>query len=481
MPGLDGPLIHGKPQIRPLGKLKAMKKSPGTQSSVISLMASIRDHNTSEQLIKEKIDGFITGKQAHSTRKGENIRHFLDGMRDMVNAFKDSPQFSNDPESLQAFDTLSRIIKAVIEEENPNEYPSQVKDGVFEYDASVTKEIKGLNTGMLRNITRGSTFGTKEERSLEGLRNRLNNEFGGPSDSYDRTKSLLKNHDLLQTRVNNGKITDSHVSLRLVKDNVMLDGHFYKPADWNPEEGGKVILLLSGSGGPSEMYSPAFVNGYADLNTPVLTVNYRGFGNSTGVPSEQGLYKDASIMFNYLTTPQDKGGLGIPADRVIIHGYSLGTPIAANLAERLGQDGINHAGTILDHPLASSKEIAKSQLGNTIQGKLAGKIVGTAFPLRTDRMAERSQTPILVITAENDEMKDQGVKIHEALNEKRGGNVPRIELTSKRVILPYAQQEQRMNGSHYETSLLFARHLNRNTNAVEDTPARTKISEFLNQ
>ncbi len=61
----------------------------------------------------------------------------------------------------------------------------------------------------------------------------------------------------------------------------------------------------------------------------VLTMDYRGFGDSTGKPSERGLNFDADAVLDYaLNHPKLKGS------PIILFGRSLGGAVAVSLAER---------------------------------------------------------------------------------------------------------------------------------------------------
>lgn len=60
-------------------------------------------------------------------------------------------------------------------------------------------------------------------------------------------------------------------------------------------------------------------------------MDYRGFGESTGTPTEEGLITDAHAMITYLTSPP----LSISPSRIVVAGQSLGTGVTAGLAERL--------------------------------------------------------------------------------------------------------------------------------------------------
>jgi pimeloyl-ACP methyl ester carboxylesterase len=61
----------------------------------------------------------------------------------------------------------------------------------------------------------------------------------------------------------------------------------------------------------------------------VLAFDYRGFGRSTGTPSEAGLLNDAEAVVEWALQVA-----GVPADRIVLLGHSLGTAVAAAIAER---------------------------------------------------------------------------------------------------------------------------------------------------
>lgn len=88
------------------------------------------------------------------------------------------------------------------------------------------------------------------------------------------------------------------------------------------------LLYLHGNGGNiGHRLDPIMVFHRLGLN--ILIFDYRGYGASTGKPSEQGTYQDALAGWNYLT--QEKGAR--PAE-IVLFGESLGGSIAAWLAAR---------------------------------------------------------------------------------------------------------------------------------------------------
>ncbi|EFW17857.1 hypothetical protein D8B26_004809 [Coccidioides posadasii str. Silveira] len=99
----------------------------------------------------------------------------------------------------------------------------------------------------------------------------------------------------------------------------------------------RVIVNLHGNAANlGSGYRPGIYRNFVSMSTPyhpvhVIAFDYRGFGLSTGEPTEEGLITDALTVINYLTSPP----LSISPSRIAVVGESLGTGVAAGLAERL--------------------------------------------------------------------------------------------------------------------------------------------------
>jgi len=111
-------------------------------------------------------------------------------------------------------------------------------------------------------------------------------------------------------------------------DEVMLtttDGLKLRALYRAPRPGMPTLLMFHGNGhavfGSASAMRPLIADGYG-----MLLSEYRGFGGNPGQPSEQGLYRDARAAWAWL------GGRGVPASRIVIIGYSLGSGVAAQLA-----------------------------------------------------------------------------------------------------------------------------------------------------
>lgn len=66
------------------------------------------------------------------------------------------------------------------------------------------------------------------------------------------------------------------------------------------------------------------------LGLNVFAPEYRGFGGLDGTPSEPGVTADARAGYDYL-----RDTLGVPPERIVIFGWSLGSAVAVNLVSEV--------------------------------------------------------------------------------------------------------------------------------------------------
>ena len=80
---------------------------------------------------------------------------------------------------------------------------------------------------------------------------------------------------------------------------------------------------------------PEFYASMRDLGINLFAFDYRGFGESSGAPDERGLYDDATASYEYLIR-----SLGVPPQRLVLFGHSLGSGVAIELASRVPAAGL---------------------------------------------------------------------------------------------------------------------------------------------
>lgn len=158
------------------------------------------------------------------------------------------------------------------------------------------------------------------------------------------------------------------------------------------------------------------------LNT--LAPEYRGFSGLAGTPTEDALAADARAAYDYL-----HGVRGIPASRIVIYGWSLGSAVAVRLAAE-----VEEAAVILEGAPASIADIGQQQY--------------PFFPIRlvmrskfeSFRKIGRIRAPLLFLHSPEDEVIPigEGRRLYQAATgqkafvEVRGGHVNASEIDQAR-------------------------------------------------
>ena len=110
---------------------------------------------------------------------------------------------------------------------------------------------------------------------------------------------------------------DVHIE---ASDGVALHGWFIAG------ESKRVLLFFHGNAG-NISHRLDSLRQFQKLGLAVFIIDYRGYGQSAGKPTEAGLYRDGLAAWQYLT--EDRG---LAADDIVVFGRSLGGSVAAWLA-----------------------------------------------------------------------------------------------------------------------------------------------------
>lgn len=118
-----------------------------------------------------------------------------------------------------------------------------------------------------------------------------------------------------------------------------------------PPTGGGVVLYLHGQLGSlgTQEYIATRARDMAAAGFGVLVIDYRGYGGSTGRPSEAGLITDARAAYDFIKA-------SAPDAPIAIFGTSLGTGVAVALAAQIKASGL-----ILDSPFSSALHVAEQR------------------------------------------------------------------------------------------------------------------------
>lgn len=96
-----------------------------------------------------------------------------------------------------------------------------------------------------------------------------------------------------------------------------------------PAENAKVTILYCHGNAGNIHHRLHKVKFFHEMGANFLIFDYRGYGKSSGKPSEKGLYNDAQAAYDYLISRDD-----IDKSKIVVYGKSLGGPIAAEVCLR---------------------------------------------------------------------------------------------------------------------------------------------------
>ncbi len=181
-----------------------------------------------------------------------------------------------------------------------------------------------------------------------------------------------------------------------------VDGETIQAFLFNHSEKVKRTLIIFFHGNAGNLYS-RFDNAGTlyEMNSNVLLVSYRGYANSTGKPSEKGIYLDGEAAIKYATDT-----LGYSENEIVIFGRSLGTTVAVHNSQNR-----NFKGTVLVTPLTSGKAMAKAMGLNSLKF-----IAGNSY--NSLEKINELQSPLLIIHGTKDNVVPyyMGIELYKSYN-----------------------------------------------------------------
>ena len=168
-------------------------------------------------------------------------------------------------------------------------------------------------------------------------------------------------------------------------DGETLDGWFVPASAKNATRG--LVIFFHGNAG-NIGHRLDYLRMFNDLGFATLIVDYRGYGLSSGIPSEEGTYLDAATMWRHATHI-----LGFRADRIVLFGESLGGGVAAQLTSEHRPGALVLASTFTSVP----------DLGADLYPFLPIRLLAR---IRYETLSRLPQLacPVLVIHSRNDDI-----------------------------------------------------------------------------
>ena len=199
-------------------------------------------------------------------------------------------------------------------------------------------------------------------------------------------------------------------------DGVRLHAWFF-PA---PKANAPLLLYFHGNAGHLAYRAP-LASQLASRGLSVFVFDYRGFGRSEGRPSEAALHLDSLAAYDFA-----RQTLGVPPERIVLYGESIGAAYAARVAMQRPVCCI-----IAENTFPSLRQLANAIFRPIPMGWFAGELLQTA------RWLNAAGRPVLVMHGKRDAVVPfrlgmqlyQELKVEKELFVSEGGDHGGLEWT----------------------------------------------------
>jgi hypothetical protein len=145
------------------------------------------------------------------------------------------------------------------------------------------------------------------------------------------------------------------------------------------------VIFWHGNGGNLSLWMDVIVE-LRRRGFSVLAVDYRGYGLSTGTPSEKGIYRDAAATVKEFARRRQR-----PGAPLIFWGRSIGCPVAASIISVQRPDAV-----VLESPMPDARSLLRA---NPVLWLLSFL---SSYRFSTSRFLTTYDGPLLVIHGDAD-------------------------------------------------------------------------------
>ncbi|KGM26673.1 peptidase C80 [Photorhabdus luminescens] len=354
-------------------------------------------HSVNESLVVYK------ALQETGDNRRQVLQNYTASYRDLMDIAGDKGKLWINQALNNAFEKTQHLYRANTPEREQNGSP--VEDSQVE----VLQALSGKNGAPESVLIENDDTSPQDKDSLNPVTRFFNNELHG----FKEDRRYIS--DETQSMLNDAVANDKSSKITLKGEEGRLTGYYHQgdieSGDASTTAEKKVVLFLHGSGLSAEEQAHDIQSHYQNQGIDMLAINMRGYGGSDGSPGEQGFYQDARTMFRYLV--QDRS---IKPGNIIIHGYSVGGPVAADLARYAARNNQAVSGLLLDRPISSmTKTITAHDIPNPggIIGALA-KAMNGQFSVEKNLKGLPINTPIMLLT-DNQGLGHEGEKLRTRL------------------------------------------------------------------
>lgn len=209
-------------------------------------------------------------------------------------------------------------------------------------------------------------------------------------------------------------------------------------ARWYPAPKPDLILFIHGNGG-NLTYRQNQYQIFHELGYQVLAFDYRGYGQSTGQPSEIHMYQDACMIWDHLID------LGYTSNQLIVYGESIGCAVASQLATKRPVERL-----ILQSGFNCMANVAHHLVGGP---RLLWKVLCPEFPTEhfLNEAIHKYHPKILILHSHEDELipyklrprlpKEASIREYQL---KGGHNLPDLGEDYQRTLIHFLQADSHL-------------------------------------
>ncbi|CAD5224821.1 unnamed protein product [Bursaphelenchus okinawaensis] len=134
----------------------------------------------------------------------------------------------------------------------------------------------------------------------------------------------------------------------------------------------------------------------------VFALDYRGYGDSTGRPTEAGIVADSRAVFDYVKRL-------VPDRPLLVWGHSMGTGVATSLVAQLSQQDNNPTALVLESPFNNLRDVINNHPFSApfrflpwFDMLVIQPLIDSGLVMQSDHRIKQITCPILVFHAADD-------------------------------------------------------------------------------
>lgn len=157
------------------------------------------------------------------------------------------------------------------------------------------------------------------------------------------------------------------------------------------EDAAATVLYLGGNGFLMVKSRP-WLDVYTALPVNLIMIDYRGYGQSTGEPTVDGVKRDAESAYDFASDYSERTETDL-----LIHGHSMGSLLATYLVNEFEATGY-----ILESPITNAEDLTRNIVPRFLRPFIRFDIPEAVREQNNIQRVQHIEIPLLLLGGEND-------------------------------------------------------------------------------